>query len=129
MGGALQWGAEQIVAAGAVVVSLLVSFLVNRRLTKWTSRVEQEKKETRAVKDGMKTLLQSQLVDLHGKYTERGYCPVAARQSIEHLYRAYMELEARDCKVPSFMEGLMEALMALPTKPPGGYGKRRTDKE
>lgn len=125
----LQWTGGQLLAAVALVISLLVSFAVNRKLKQWADHLEQEKRQAKAVREGLKTLLESHLADLHGKYTERGYCPVTARQTAESLYNAYLELEPQAGQAPHFLAGLLETLNHLPTKPPAAYGKRRTDTE
>lgn len=44
------------------------------------------------IENGLLCLLRSEIIHSHDKYTERGYCPVYARETLTKAYEAYHAL-------------------------------------
>lgn len=53
-------------------------------------------KRNRALEDGMQCLLRSEIIRSHKEYTEKGYCPIYAKESLERGYKAYKALGGND---------------------------------
>ena len=80
-----------------VVATAIPAFFLNMRL----------------VKNGLQCLLRVKIIEIHDKYTERGYCPIAIKESLVRLYKAYHALHGNDVAT-----GLYRETMKLPTDPP-----------
>lgn len=78
---------------------------------KISESLKEEQHKNRAIADGVRALLRENIIDNYHKYTERGWCPIYARESISRLYEAYANLEGNDVA-----SGLYRQLMDLPTK-------------
>ncbi len=81
----------------AAVVIAVVKFLYGR---------------IRAVSTGVQALLREDLVHNYNKYTDRGYCPIYAKESIKRVYAAYHGLGGNDVATE-----LYHKLLAMPEKP------------
>lgn len=67
------------------------------------------------VEKGLQSLLRSELIKTHDKYTDKKYCPVYAREVVSNAYEAYHALGGN-----GVITQLYGATMALPTEPPDG---------
>lgn len=65
----------------------------NRKLT---ARIKAEQERNEAIAEGMQSLLRESIVDNYNKYTDRGYCPIYAKESIKKVYDAYHRLDGND---------------------------------
>lgn len=70
-----------------------------------------KKTEDAAVNDGLKSLLRGDIIHSHDKYSERGYCPIYAREALEKEYQSYHNLGGN-----GVVTHLMEEIRALPTE-------------
>ena len=61
-----------------------------------SKRLKTEHKKNEAIADGMQSLLRESIVDNYNKYTDRGYCPIYAKESIKKVYTAYHNLGGND---------------------------------
>ena len=57
-------------------------------------RAEQEKNE--AIAEGVQALLRESIVNSYNKYSERGACPIYAKESVKKAYAAYHQLGGND---------------------------------
>ena len=57
----------------------------------------------------MQSLLRNQLIEYHDKYTERGYCPIYAKEAARRSYEAYHNLGGN-----GVITKLFNDIMALP---------------
>lgn len=55
-----------------------------------------QQRESRAIAQGVQSLLRENLVHNYNKYQEREYCPIYAKESIKRVYTAYHELGGND---------------------------------
>ena len=60
---------------------------------------------------GMQCLLRAELIRMHDKYMERGYCPIYAKDALERAYSSYHALEGNGT-----VTGLVEDVRMLPTE-------------
>ena len=56
---------------------------------------KQEAKE-QAISDGLQALLRESIVSAYNKYTDRGYCPIYAKESLKKAYKSYSALGGND---------------------------------
>lgn len=56
----------------------------------------EEKETNQAVADGVRSLLRESIVGNYNKYTDAGYCPIYAKESIKSVYSAYHKLGGND---------------------------------
>lgn len=49
-------------------------------------------KKNAAIKGGLQSLLRGEIIKQHEKYTERGFCPVYAKDALRRQYESYHEL-------------------------------------
>lgn len=65
----------------------------NRKLT---ARFKAEQERNEAIAEGVQSLLRESIVDNFNKYSERGYCPIYAKESLKSAYSAYHRLGGND---------------------------------
>lgn len=65
----------------------------NRKLT---ARLKAEQERNEAIAEGVQSLLRESIVDNFNKYSERGYCPIYAKESLKSAYSAYHRLGGND---------------------------------
>ncbi len=90
------------------IISCCVSFL-GGALTFLVAKMKGLFKREKALGDGVQALLRNQLIEYHDKYTERGYCPIYAKESAKKSYEAYHELGGN-----GLITKLYNDIMALP---------------
>lgn len=59
-------------------------------------RLKAEQKKNTAIAEGMQSLLRESIVSNYNKYTDRGYCPIYAKETLKHVYEAYHNLGGND---------------------------------
>lgn len=69
------------------------------------------RRETQSMRDGMQCLLRAEIIRQYEKWTERGYCPIYAREALTTAYSAYHELGGNDVATELFHK-----TTALPTE-------------
>ena len=57
-------------------------------------KAEQEKNE--AIAEGVQSLLRESIVNNYNRYSDRGYCPIYAKESVKRVYMAYHGLGGND---------------------------------
>lgn len=72
-------------------------------------------REQGAVKAGLVAILRQTIYDNYNKWSERGYCPIYAREVLTDVYRQYHALGGNDVGTE-----LYNRAMALPTEPKEG---------
>lgn len=93
----------------------LATSLVGGAATMLVGRCKAFRRRDQALRDGVESLLRSQLISFHDKYVERGYCPLYAKEAARRSYDAYHALGGN-----GVVTKLYDDLMALPENPPGG---------
>ncbi len=91
-----------------VVAGAIITYL-------WT-KLRQSKKENDAIKAGVQALLRDRIIQSYNHYTEKGWMPIYARDSLDACYNSYEALGEN-----GVIDDLMEQLRELPNhKGPGG---------
>ena len=78
------------------VVLLIISHKVNKNLAKSDKESEEKKKKEQAMADGIQALLRESIVGNYNKYSEKGFCPIFAKESVKRVYKAYHDLGGND---------------------------------
>lgn len=77
-----------------------------------SKKLKMEHKRNEAMAAGTQSLLRESIVDNYNKYTDKGYCPIYAKESIKHTYEAYHDLGGNDVATQ-----LYKTLLAMPEEP------------
>ena len=94
------------------VVHLIVGILI---ATLW-NKFKKNKEEQDAIKLGLQSLLRGEITKAYYKYTEQGWIPLHALESLQSIHDNYQALGQN-----GVMDELWKQLMTLPhTKPSGG---------
>ncbi len=59
-------------------------------------RLKQEQQKNEAIANGVQSLLRESIVSNYNKYSDRGYCPIYAKESIKKVYTSYHNLDGND---------------------------------
>ena len=97
------------------IITGLVSFVMGSVLSYFTSKGKRAIEREKATSDGMRELLRSRLIEYHDKYTEKGFCPIYAKESATNSYKAYHNLGGN-----GVITKLYNDIMALPEEAPKG---------
>lgn len=65
----------------------------------------------RALKTGLQCLLRAEIIRSHDKYTDRGYCPIYAKEALTKAYTSYHTLGGNDVATDLYKDTI-----ALPTE-------------
>lgn len=72
-------------------------------------KVEHEKNE--AIAEGVKSLLRESIVTNYNNYSDKGFCPIYAKESLKNVYKAYHDLGGNDVAT-----GLYQQMLEMPTE-------------
>ncbi len=97
-----------LIGAGATVAVTLGNVLLTNRLN--NRKKNDELRENIAV--GVQSLLRAEIIRSNEKYTERGHCPIYAKEALKRQYTAYHNLGGNDIATK-----LYEECIALPERP------------
>lgn len=61
-----------------------------------SAQLKKEKARNEAIAEGMQSLLRESIVDNYNKYSDKGFCPIYAKESIKKVYSAYHKLGGND---------------------------------
>lgn len=61
-----------------------------------SSRLKAEQKKNEAISNGVQALLRESIVSSYNKYSDKGYMPIYAKESIKKAYTAYKALGGND---------------------------------
>lgn len=61
-----------------------------------SARLEIERQKNEAIAAGVQSLLRESIVNSYNKYSEKGCCPIYAKESTKKLYAAYHGLGGND---------------------------------
>ncbi len=75
--------------------------------------IAQDVKNRKAERDGLQSLLRQEIIRSYEKYSERGYCPIYAKEALKREYKSYHALGGNDVATD-----LYKKCLKLPTEPP-----------
>ena len=76
-------------------------------------RLAAEQAKNEAIAEGVQSLLRESIVNNYNHYSEKGYCPIYAKENIEAIYGAYSRLGGNHTA-----KKLYETLMTFPEDKP-----------
>ncbi|MBE6546781.1 MAG: hypothetical protein E7668_05010 [Ruminococcaceae bacterium] len=94
------------------ILSILFGWLASF-LTIAKSKSKERKDRDRAVEDGLEALLRAEIIRQYEKYSERGFCPIYAKEALKREYGSYHALGGNDVATE-----LYHKILELPTDPP-----------
>lgn len=106
------------------VLTAILSTSVGVVVTTVVARAKVGGKRYKAVQDGLRSLCRAEIIRQHEKYTERGYCPIYAKDAVRKTYEAYHELGGN-----GVITDLYNDIIALPEMPPQPQPKTRRNKK
>lgn len=59
-------------------------------------QLRQEQDRNKAIAEGVQSLLRESIVNAYNRYSDRGYCPIYAKESVKRVYQAYHGLGGND---------------------------------
>lgn len=65
----------------------------NRKLT---ARIKAEQERNEAIAEGVQSLLRESIVNSYNRYTDKGFMPIYAKESLKSVYRSYHNLGGND---------------------------------
>lgn len=71
--------------------------------------IKSDRAENEAVREGMQALLRDRIIESYNKYSEKGYCPIYAKENVKHMYEPYHALGGNDVATE-----LVDKLMKMP---------------
>ena len=74
------------------VVTLVLSWMISKKLSTADAKAEQAKKETAAIAEGVKALLRDRLLQGYKHYIEKGWADMDDRSNLENVWRQYHAL-------------------------------------
>lgn len=74
------------------ILKIVLSTVIPSVCTGLIVYVKQVKKRNSALENGVLSLLRTEIIRQHDKWTNRGYCPIYAKDALEKAYIAYHDL-------------------------------------
>ena len=59
-------------------------------------QLQEEKKKNEAIAEGVQSLLRESIVNNYNRYSDKGFCPIYAKESMKKVYKAYHNLGGND---------------------------------
>lgn len=74
------------------VIQYWIEFIFGLVGTWMIAYMKKQKRENRAIKNGMQAVLRDRFIQMYNHYMERGCLPIYAWENIESMYNAYHDL-------------------------------------
>ncbi len=75
-----------------------------------------EQERNKAIAEGVQALLRESILGAYSKWSDKGYCPIYAKESLRRVYSVYHNgLGGND-----IASGLYNKVLAMPEQPEGG---------
>lgn len=74
------------------VITLILSWVISKKLNTADAKAEQAKRETAAIAEGVKALLRDRLLQGYKHYIEKGWADMDDRANMENVWRQYHAL-------------------------------------
>ena len=72
-----------------------------------SERLKSEQIKNKAIAEGVQSLLRESIVSNYNKYSDKGFCPIYAKESIKRVYQAYANLGGNDVATDLYRKILM----------------------
>lgn len=60
------------------------------------AQLAEEREKNAAIAEGVQSLLRESIVNSYNRYSDNGFCPIYAKESMKKVYRAYHNLGGND---------------------------------
>ena len=77
-------------------VLCVLTFKINKILNRKDEAIKKEGQQSQAIADGIQCLLRDSIVRDFNKYSDKGFCPIYAKESIKKAYDSYHALGGND---------------------------------
>ena len=94
-----------------VIKDYAITFLLGAGMAGLSAWVVSLKKKVKATQTGMQALLRADIIRSYDKYSDKGFCPIYARDAIEKEYESYHALGGNGT-----ITDLWERIKKLPTE-------------
>lgn len=94
-----------------IILKWAIPFICGGAVTWCVATIKMHKKRETALEQGVQCLLRAEIIRSHEKYSERGHCPIYAKEALRREYAAYHELGGNDVATRIYDE-----VMKLPTE-------------
>ena len=74
------------------VITLILSWVISKKLNTADAKAEQAKRETAAIAEGVKALLRDRLLQGYKHYIEKGWADMDDRSNMENVWQQYHAL-------------------------------------
>lgn len=92
------------------IIEWAIPFILGGTVSGIGTYIRMKKQHDKAISTGVQCLLRAQIISYHERYTNEGYCPVYAKESLRRMYGAYHALGGNDVAT-----ALYEATLNLQT--------------
>lgn len=75
------------------------------------ARLNEEHKKNEAIAEGVQSLLRESIVTNYNRYSDKGFCPIYAKESIKKVYHSYHNLGGNDVATDCYRR-----LLEMPTE-------------
>lgn len=87
------------------------TYTINKARKNHEEEKEEAEKKEKALADGVQALLRESVVGNYNRYSDRGYCPIYAKESIKKVYKSYEALGGNDVA-----HDLYDKILKMPTE-------------
>lgn len=95
---------------GSAVSAVIASLIARKKSKKAIDEVTTARYI--AIENGLQSILRAEIIRQHDKHTERGYCPLYAKEAMVKVYDAYHALGGN-----GMMTRFYNEIIALPEEP------------
>ena len=81
------------------------------------AQLKEEHDRNEAIAAGVQSLLRESIVNGYNRYSDKGYCPIYAKESIKRVYQSYHDLGGNDVATE-----LYSKILKMPETPGEGGG-------
>lgn len=74
------------------ILKIILSTVIPSIITGLSVYANGLKRKNKALENGMLSLLRAEIIRQNDKWTEKGYCPIYAKDALEKAYNSYHEL-------------------------------------
>lgn len=85
-----------VISLATSVVLIFLTYKINTSLKKKDEETNTAELKSQAIADGVQCLLRDSIVRDFNKYSEKGFCPIYAKETIKRAYAAYKALDGND---------------------------------
>lgn len=86
--------------------------LIGSALFAMGKMIHDQREKYQCIGDGVEALLRNEIIESFNKYSDKGYCPIFAKENVTRMYTAYHALGGNDVATE-----LKDKILAMPEHP------------